>query len=445
MKFVYKIGMLLIVSILTNTLFAQEFIKEIYGMDDDHPIVREWGSYRVVSSSKIGHNSLSHFYLVQDNSSIVAIEEVNINMINDFVVSGDYVFFCGNTTHNNAQSGIMGYFNLNQFPNAPITYLTITECKTLSKIATFGYNSTSMRTFMTGIDTGDHSRVVEVLYTTYGGMMPGWRVYTTRVENLTGYQYFFDDLVLLDTTLVVAGRYMNPNTSQVARNGYLFYFGLNNVYPTPALSHCTRKDLGIGSIVEPLLLEKCSNNYFVVAEKNYTSSTNSYKVYLTSFNNYAYHSRMRFSPSGFDYVMKDMAFNADSNILDFLIFTGNYESIIYNFNPSMAFSSRTASGRLYQDYHLNSLCYLNSSPKHFIAAGVYFYSTGNTPDLAKYNYSIAGTCSDSLFLLTKTDSPSFENYQSTNTYTDTYYMDESMNPIVETKYQLIIRCTNKDN
>ena len=115
-----------------------------------HPYCEGMGNYKVISSSKCGHMNFSHFYLVQDSTNTVSIEEVDVNLINDFVVKGDYVFFCGNTTRKSVQSGIFGYFNLNQFPNAPITYLRISECTTFSKIATNGYNSNSMRVFLTG-------------------------------------------------------------------------------------------------------------------------------------------------------------------------------------------------------------------------------------------------------------------------------------------------------
>lgn len=443
MNYLLKPLLTILAFVVATNSFAQERISSINGMDDDTPIVREWGNYKVISSSKCGHMNFSHFYLVQDSTNTVSIEEVDVNLINDFVVKGDYVFFCGNTTRNSVQSGIFGYFNLNQFPNAPITYLRISECTTFSKIATNGYNSNSMRVFLTGVDTAGHSRIVEALYTSYGGIiMPAWRVYTTKRQDVGGCQYVFDDLILVDTTLVVASRYMNPNSSAPASYGYVLYFGLNTVYPTPAVSHCIIKKMSIGDIVDPIILEKCNDSRFVVAFKSYSSSDNSYKSYLAFFNNITCYSLVRFAPPNSNYSFKDMAFDGVSNILDVLV-AESWNSAIYNIDQSAVYSSSVVTCRIYHNYKLNSLCYLNNAANHFFSVGNN-YNDVNSPYLIKYKYSAVGTCSETVSVLTQKTTLRIETGSLDNTYTDTYYIDASMSPTEITKFQYINHCISKD-
>lgn len=76
----------------------------------------------------------STFMLVSEDSSNVPIFYMQPLYVNDFEILKAHAYFCGYMRDGNQKKGIIGYFNINQFPNCNVYYFIIDTCKEMIKM-----------------------------------------------------------------------------------------------------------------------------------------------------------------------------------------------------------------------------------------------------------------------------------------------------------------------
>ncbi len=367
-----------------NVLQGQEYIKSVNHNDDINPIVQEWGNKRIMSCSNTNFNDMkSRFYMFSDGSNALDVEEIDVGIINDFKVVGDYVFFCGSSPNGmGGQEAIMGYFNLTLFPSAPVTYLPVPSCTKFKKIVSEGYQPRSLKMFLTGVDVYGQDRVVEIIYNAYG-VIPTWYVRTTTAN----YDYIFDDLVLTDNYCVVTARSKYPSSSAnvsedstdntrapAFRLGFVLYFDRYAPFPSSSLATLHYNELPYKCKLDnEIMIDSCGGDWVIVATSKHSGFEAAPTVYVDAFNGINHYKTVFFDIHSHIYDLKDICFNKYSNTLEVLLFNEeDSSSHIYSLNQPMAYGPWpiTANGHVFYGYRINSLCHLiHSYPDHFIASG----------------------------------------------------------------------------
>ncbi len=453
--------MLLSLVFANNNTNGQEYIKEITTQLPSKQIIREWGDLRVMSTKRNNINGCTLFHVFNDNITNLQVETIiGVNEVNDFEIVGDYAYFCGNKLIYNSTTtdtmGVFGFFDLNLLPNAPITVLDIPECTTMNKIA---LSDDGDDFYMTGIDTTGTHRVVEVHYSTLYSGLPTWYMFSSPIFNETNYYYLFDDIALSDGHLVVTARRMrtltlqdnqsNTDSTRLAGFGRILFFNTSSlsISPSPSssipvLSYCNVKYIQGTSITDPLLIEYCGNDWFVVVSKSMRSSIYPpYNIY--AFNGLTFARRISYTPASNNLALKDVSLNRNNNILEVLfIDTTRQNSYIYNFDQTMSTTQVTATGHKYSNYIINSLCYLSSKTNYFIAAGMHKTYTAESY-VFNYPWNIGNGCFQSVTAATNPESREMEGTDFYTTYNFYYGIDNPVSHEMELKHVITHICGNR--
>lgn len=204
MKRIYSFFAIALFVAITYGSHAQTVTMNISSMQGivTKTIVRETVSARAIIYYE---TAAGHYFAYCDGStSAVTSVPININYsVNDFVISNDSVFFCGNT---NASQGFFGHFDIQDFFYNTHTFYTaspfnstfFSTIKSFDKMVTYTESGIRMLAAV-GHDINDLTVVIEVRYTLNTPSI-GYNVGSISNSNEEIY-----DIALTDNYVVTAG------------------------------------------------------------------------------------------------------------------------------------------------------------------------------------------------------------------------------------------------
>lgn len=178
---------------------------------------RETIDYRICDTSivrEVSKDSILNYNHTQNTSTLMLVKNI-LNMptkyieplyINDIEMFGDWILFCGYMLVDESESvkkAMVGYYSLDSFPNGPINYYLIEDCKELKKLDFYQIETEpiekGIHLVMTGTTDGTRS---DVLVDVPVFVIPGdFKIYFSDDDNEN-----FDDVAVTADYVVVSSR-----------------------------------------------------------------------------------------------------------------------------------------------------------------------------------------------------------------------------------------------
>ena len=226
----YRLIVLLTLLLLSPMAQGQEFIKTIYLGPSYSVIVRdiEGDKWLVYDQYANGNTMENGFVKVYENSSSaeLLILPSSINLIYDFEIFENEVYFCG---ENNNGEAVMGNLPLLNFPWTSVKIWTVPTMKVFYKLDV-GKIDETLHVLMTGQAVLGSSHIVDAIPQT----STQWLFATSLASN----NWSFDDVAITTANVVFSGRtflgdscslafFQNPGiNSHIMQPGYFNYVNI---------------------------------------------------------------------------------------------------------------------------------------------------------------------------------------------------------------------------
>lgn len=269
------------------TLHGQAKIEQILGVCGKSTIIREINSTQQLVYGEI---DILTFSRVNDSSNLVdyMVLPSIFESVSDFEIYDDTVWFCGSASDN---TNLVGYFDLATFPLSIIRYFPITGVSRLTNIDVVGCRPRQL--VLIGVDYLGCTPIVNPIRTP-----SGWEVYDILFPAQENRNYYFDDLTLTDTYIVLTARIIDnrnePPVSDPATrsfdDGLLWYLDYSISAGGPLITAPVYyRDISY-KVSYPFLIDKGLNDEFVTASigkytlNNTTTEGIIYSKYNVDFN-----------------------------------------------------------------------------------------------------------------------------------------------------------------
>ena len=351
------------------------FIREDVNILSDNSIIRQVNDTSWVIYSYYANRAT--FILATSNSPVVKVMDLGYRtiVINDFEVTGNTVYFCGNWNSFPAKA-VLGKFSLSSFPYSPnIKVATVDTMMTFDKLDLMN-SSIGLHMLMVGRSSYTDYRIVD----TYEMLSPN--IVFNIFDQTPDIADKWDDIAVTNEHVVVSGRNTNVNQPVLL---YLDQPVPGGAFPNPSTATYLQCAYTAN---QPVWIKYCEDDAFATA----TISLNNW-LYVSGFTGTTHISTQR-SITNYDFMdCVDLAYNKYNRILDVLVHhsvSNTFSSSIYHLEPSMIYSSpSTVSGHNLSNYWLNSVTDVDpSAPMYFglfLTTG--FNGGGGELSMQRYPYT----------------------------------------------------------
>ncbi len=409
---------LLFAFLLTGPVLAGDYVRNMPYEDAQGVLVRSYTQNQcVVCNSKPTGECI--FTLVTNGVTPLYKMYVNIDSVLDFEIYQGYVYFCGWRTNNVQKNGVLGYFDINQMPNAVVYYFDLPWVQTLKKMDAGGFvDGTHM--VAVGTETSGKTTIIDAAQ--QGSF---WTIDYGVIDST---KYSFYDVAITDSHVVatVGCRHL---PLMLFFDEVLCFFKKPSVPGYSPLYQRNFYSTGSWFMGTYLIAHGVGNEFYTVSNSTRGSDYN-----LLSLMGTTPITKVNFSLESFS-TIQDLRFNPLGNALNLLITTSQSTPIsrIYNFREPLALATLT-DGHSYNKATLTSLDVINGDQTHFVAAGR-GASGFSGLHLCEYAFNNWGTCLG--FLNLNCTTGAFELHERS-----VYFHDNHINMVPETMYgqekQLII-------
>ena len=376
-----------LVLLLPGCLNAQEKTTEVLNLSDVTSIVRETrsGLWLVCNNS----SGRSRFTLVDESLTsadqlwLDYVDGTDSMRINDFEIFRDTVYFCGQIWYGDDSYGIWGYFPLNGFPSVDVYYNEVIGVS-CHKLDVFSVDTTTIDLHV-------------VLLGHMGDIDPDFVIDEVRLapnfftENKS---YIFDNVPLMFFYDVeVTDLHVAISTS--ADNGSVLFINKPTTIGTTIFTCTITQDILNVPKIGIILLEYCKNNYLVAVYKYKSIGY----IHLFGFSTTTPLDHLSIDGTE-DLCPRDVKFNRAKDDLDLLAtplewFSRGDSSMIYHLNYSLVAQGGPLFCHKYRDHKLNSLAWLSTRDKCFVASG--HDINQHYLKLYRYQFDYWGECTEEVF------------------------------------------------
>ena len=376
----------MLILMFSNTVQAGDYVRNMPYEDAQGILVRSYTQNQcVVCNSKPTGECI--FTLVSDGVTPLYKMYLNIDSVLDFEIYQGYVYFCGWRIGNVQKIGVLGYFAINQMPNAVVYYFELPWVQSLKKLDVGGFvDGTHM--VAVGTETSGKTTIIDAAQ-----QSSYWTIDYGVIDST---KYSFYDVAITDSH-VVATVGCTTTPLMLFNQEILCFFKKPSVPGYSPLYQRHFYSTGSSFMGTYLIAHGVGNSFYTVSNTSRGVDFN-----ILSLMGTTPITKLNFSLVLYSWI-QDLRFNPLGNVLNLLVTTPQSTPLsrIYNFQEPLALATIT-DGHSYNKATLTSLDVINGDQTHFISAGrgaSGFYGL----HLCEYAFNNWGTCLGFLNLNCTTD------------------------------------------